>query len=110
MSFTIPIFKHIEEKTIAFSLDFVFIYKTLGCEENKRVEIVYRLEMLNLDQFIEKACTAIIEDQLKQFTAPKYWGVLYKTFHTDKWKYLDVPMEFKGIPSSNTTINEAKKY
>lgn len=108
LKFTIPIFKHIEDKTIPFPLDFVFTYKTLGCEEGKSIKIAYRLEMLNLDQFVEKACTVIIEDQMKSFAAPKYWGNLKKIVHTDEWKYLDVPMEFKGIPSNNTTVNNSK--
>lgn len=107
LEFTIPIFKHIQ-KLITFPPNFVFVYNMVGQDETKHANLVYRLEMLNVDQFVEKACTAIIDDQMKEFEAPKYWGELTKTVFTDEWKYKDVPMAFEGLPHGDNIYYKQK--
>ena len=109
LSFTIPVFKHIE-KSIQFDLEFVFSYVMAGADEAKEARLTYRLEMLNLDQFIEKACTVLIEDQMNQFSCKKYWGSLSMETKTDEWMYKDVPMVFEGLPKEEHTHTIEKRY
>lgn len=95
--FKIPVFKHID-KMIAFEFEFAFSFYMQGAEETQQAHCNYRLEMLNWDQFLEQACTVLIEEEMKQFDCPKYWGELNKFQFTDEWKYKDVPLAFDGLP------------
>lgn len=97
IKFTIPIFKHID-KCVVFDLDLSFRYNMVGTDETKQAQTFFMMEMLNIDQFVEASCTAVIDNQMEQFTCPKYWGTLKLTTETDEWKYKDVPMSFVGLP------------
>jgi hypothetical protein len=109
--FQIPVFKHITNK-ISFDLELVFNYRMVGVDENRHAECMFRLEILNLDQFLESAFTAVIEKQMESFDFPKYWGSLETVTKTDDWKYKDVPLMFQGLPEDKniTTIENKRSY
>lgn len=104
LKFTIPIFKHIN-KMVVIQPELSFRYNMTGVDETKQAKLYFKLEMLNLDQFTEESCTAIIESELAKFDCPKYWGSLSISTETDGWKYKDVPMMFTGLPEEKVTNN-----
>ena len=96
ITFNIPVFKHVT-KLIQFKFRFKFSYRIVGEDDRRKACLTYHIDMLNFSQFVEKACTTIVEDGLKDLKIDKYWGSLEKKIETDEWKYKQFPMQFKGV-------------
>ena len=97
LKFKVPVFKYVDMVAV-FEPLFVFVYKSFGTDESRTIKIIYKLEMFNLDQFVENSCSAVVESQMKQFNEiNKFWGELFINYSTDEYRYKDVPMKFDGV-------------
>ena len=78
------------EQVIGINAEFLFDYSETEDEDlkEKKIQFSFMLRCLEYRELLRETQQKILQEVIKSFPQPKYWGSFNIERHTDSWKYL----------------------